>query len=560
MIFKPTGTLDIASSPSEAKGNMTRSKNLKYEQNAIAITRHGSSRPTTNVLMKAANFLIEMAGDRYAFAGTEVYKNESNIPQSKIVSALTEADWDGCVYNAFNDTTESVFATNGTDRVKVAGNVMTEWGISPPTIAPTITTGTSTGLSGNYNAKYTYLVKDGVTLIAESNPSPDASSVQALSDQKLRVTWTASSDPQVTHVRIYRTIAGGLVYFDDQDIAIGAVTVDTNTADTSLGVSAPDDHDRPPTGISVVTPPIFGGIIFMAKDNLLYHSKTKEPEYVPALNFIEVGSRSFPIKALVTLNGQLHALTAEQIYLIQGTVAGSFIAVPMSSLTGAPNKYGAVGVKGKGIYHVGADGIYLFTGTDSKITETNYEPIFPDAGGLDGIEVNGVQGVPNVKETFWIKQFQNKVYFHYSNGNVIVFNTDSLRSYYYKFDIRLTSPAIDYTNDRFICGDADKTIRVIEDPTVTTDVGNNIEWEIQSEDYTVQTDKYFPKWVKYDIDVSDASSVTGSLVVDNSVYHIHDITASRKNKRRLVDTTNGNRIAVRMNGIGKASIYAAEIA
>ncbi len=560
MLFKPTGTLDIASSSSEAKGNMTRSKNLKYEQNAIAITRHGSSRPTSNVLMKPSNFLIEMAGDRFAFAGTEVYRNESNIPQSSLVSTLTEADWDGCVYNAFNDTTERVFATNGTDRVKIAGNNMTEWGVAAPTVAPTITTGTSTGLTGSYNAKYTYLVKDGTTVIAESNPSPDATSAQSLSNQKLRVSWTASSDPQVTHVRVYRTVASGLVYFVDQDIAIGTVTVDTNTADTALGVPAPDDHDRPPTGISVVTPPLFGGIIFMAKDNLLYFSKTKEPEYVPSLNFIEVGSISFPIKALVNFNGQLHALTAEQIYLIQGTVAGSFIAVPMAALTGAPNKYGAVGVKGKGIYHVGADGIYLFTGTDSKITERTYEPIFPDAGGLEGIETNGVQGVPTVKTSFWIKQFQNKVYFHYSNGNVIVFNTDSLRSYYYKYDRALTSPAVDYTNDRFICGDFANTIRVIEDPTVTTDVGNNIDWEIQSEDYTLQTEKHFPKWVKYDIDVSDASSVTGSLVVDNSVHHIHDITASRKNKRRLVDTTNGNRIAVRLNGTGKASIFAAEIA
>jgi hypothetical protein len=559
MTFKPTGTLDLSSSSTEVKGNFTRSKNLKYEQNAIAITRHGSKRTTENQLAKKARFLIEQGGNRYSFASTFAYQNEASLSFSNMIAnALADAQWDGMKYNSFNDTTERVFCLNGTDRVKISGTTMEEWGIDAPTNAPVLGVGAGTGLTGTYNVKYTYLRKSGSTIIVESNPSDAASSGQALTNQDLDVTWTASSDPQVTHVRLYRTVPSGLVYFVDQDIAVGTVTVDTSTADTSLGTSVVTTNDRPPLG-TLVTSPLYNGIVFIAKGNLLHYSKTKQPEYFPLLNFIEVGSPSFPIKTLLTFNGALFALTTEQIWSIQGTTQGSFQAVPMQSLTGSPNQYGAVGVKGKGIYHIGEDGIYLYTGVDQKLTEQSYEPIFPDAGGQDGVNTNGVQGVPTASSTKWLIQFQNKIYFHYGNGNVIVFNTDSGRSYYHKYDLELNSPAIDYTNDRFICGDTGKYIRTIEDPTATLDIASSIAWEIQSEDYTEQTSRDFPKWMKYDVDVTNATSVTGSLIVDDVVHKAHTLTESRKPKRRLVDVTNGLRFAVRMNGTGLVKIYAATI-
>jgi len=264
--FKPTGTLNISASSTEVKGDMTRSKNLKYEQNAIAITRHGSSRPTDNVLGKQPVFLIEQGGSRYSFADTNAYKDELSLSAANIVAtSLTDnSKWDAMIYNAFNDATERVFALNGTDRIKINGTTMEEWGITPPNIIPTIAVGAGTGLTGDYNVKYTYLVKSGSTILTESNPSGEAAAAQTLSNQDLKVTWTASADPQVTHVRIYRTVAGGSVFFFDQDVAVGTVTIDTSTADTALGVSVATDHDRPPLG-TLVTFPLYNGIVFYSE-------------------------------------------------------------------------------------------------------------------------------------------------------------------------------------------------------------------------------------------------------------------------------------------------------
>ena len=90
-------------------------------------------------------------------------------------------------------------------------------------------------------------------------------------------------------------------------------------------------------------------------------------------------------------------------------------------------------------------------GKDVKISEQDLEPIFPDAGGNNGERTNDVQLVPQSTDSLWIKQFQNKIYFHYSNGNVIVKNLDNGKTWYHKYDIELSAPEIDKTNDKFFC-------------------------------------------------------------------------------------------------------------
>jgi hypothetical protein len=60
----------------------------------------------------------------------------------------------------------------------------------------------------------------GETTVAESNPSPAADYYATLSNQSLAGTVVAPTDPQVTHVRIYRSGNNGIIYYRDQDIPI----------------------------------------------------------------------------------------------------------------------------------------------------------------------------------------------------------------------------------------------------------------------------------------------------------------------------------------------------
>jgi hypothetical protein len=224
IIFTPSGTLNISADPSElpeqsngtdiVSGAMTRCKNLRLNQAGIAKTRDGTLKLNETAMSSPVWWIEEQGGTRYSFSGTGIYSDESILE-----AALTSAQWSAIQYNAFNDTALNVFALNGTDRKRIEGGEVSEWGLEAPEDAPTLSTGHGSGLTGQYRAKYTYVRKVGDVVVAESNPSPASEAVQ-LTNQSLAISFTQPDDDQVTHIRVYRTTAGGLTYSFDQEVTV----------------------------------------------------------------------------------------------------------------------------------------------------------------------------------------------------------------------------------------------------------------------------------------------------------------------------------------------------
>lgn len=557
LIFRPNGSLDVATEPhdlpqtSGAPGQilseaLARCKNLSLERKGRVSTRYGTVAYNTNPLSSPANLIVEQAGVRYAFTGAEIYRNEVQI-----AAGLTAAQWSATKYNQFNDTESQIFALNGTDRKRISDSTVYEWGIAAPTTASVLDVGASTGLTGSYNAKYTYARKVGAVVVSESNPSAAQTLPQALSNQSLEVTVASSSDPQVTHVRLYRTLANGEIYYHDQDVLVGTTVIDTNTADTSLGSAVEEDHNRPPTG-ELIAGPFYGGICFIADGNLLYYCKSKQPEYWPTANFIEIGAPQFAIQAIFDWSSGVFCATRERLWQIQGNITGAFNALPLKSLAGAPNIFGAVGIEGRGIYHVGDDGIYLYRGgLDSNITQSEFAPIFRN---------ETTAGIPGYSDsaTSWLIVYENKLYFHWGLGNVLVFNLDTERVNYHKYDERLYAPAIDRTNGRFLVADTKGLVLRIEDSDASDDNGAAIDWELESAHMTLPTRRHFPRWLKTDVDASSATTATAKLVYDGTVFQSYTLSANRETKRRLVNEGNCRRFAYRFTGTGAVTIYGAE--
>lgn len=561
MIFSPSGSLNIAADPSELpetrvgadilSGAMVRCRNLRINQLGKAVTRDGSA-VLNETAIGSISWLEVQAGVRYSFAEGSIFENESSLE-----SGMSSAAWSAIQYNAFNDPTPNIFALNGVDRKRIEDSAVSEWGIDAPTVAPVLSVGSATGLTGDYNARYTYVRKVGSVVVAESNPSPAAGSATTLTDDKLNVSVTAPTDPQVTHIRLYRTSANGLLYNFDQDIAVGSTSFVSSQGDSDLGDLLETDHDRPPLG-TVVFGPAFDGTCFILKDNLLYYCKPKQPEYWPALYFIEVGPPQFPLKSAVIHNGQIYALSGIEMFYIQGTGQNTFLPLSMRAKAGAQSALGAVAVPGKGIYHTGPDGIYLFSsGNDVKITEDSLEPLFRG---------ESVQGMPAVADmsTSWLHVYGNHLYFGYRGSgdsypkNLLVLNLDTNRICYFSYDFEIRAIATDYTNKRLLIGDADGFVRVIESKAHTDDSGTAISFEVQSKDFMLPTRKHFPRWSKYDVDASGAVSCTGALILEDAVHQTHAITGNRDTRRRLIDTGNGNRAAIRISGSGPVKIYTAE--
>jgi len=83
---------------------------------------------------------------------------------------------------------------------------------------------------------------------------------------------------------------------------------------------------------------------------------------------------------------------------------------------------------------------------------------------------------------------------------------------------------------------------------------------VQSKDYTLQTRRHFPRYVKYDVDASDADcSATGTLMLDGSAHQTHTITGDRVVTKRLIATGNGRRASIKLSGTGPVSIFATEV-
>ncbi len=231
--FSPNDFLDISTDPSELpatddgkneiSGAMRRCTNLHLDKQGIASTRNGSSKINASATDQLVPLLLlEQAGKRYLFSGTKIYHDETFIETGLIQSA-----WKAIKYNAFNSIVDNVFALNGADRKRIVGIDVEEWGLEAPTDIPVVSAGPSTGLTGDYNAQYTYVRKEGDAVVCESNPSDEAAAAVTLANQSLRIKIDRSTlDPQITHLRIYRTDVGGATYYYDQEVGISTVGAD----------------------------------------------------------------------------------------------------------------------------------------------------------------------------------------------------------------------------------------------------------------------------------------------------------------------------------------------
>ena len=558
LIFNPSGLLDINTDPSDLGESgdgrtfvsqaLTRAKNVDLISEGKSKTRKGTATNGTQ-LAKAASRIEVVGSNRYEFADTIIYRNGTSI-----ATGLNNAEWSSIQYNAFNDTTDNIFALNGTDLKRVEASSVYTWGIAAPTTDPVVSAGAAGSLSGAYLIKYTYVRKVGSVVVSESNPS-DASNSVTLSSQVLSFTFTDPTDSQVTHIRIYRTAAGGSTYKYDQEIALSVESGTSSQADSALGDTVATDHTTPPAG-QFIKGPNYNGTCFMIKDNLLYYCLPKQPEYWPATYFIEVSTLQFPGQTIVFWNGQPYYLTKKEIYFIQGTAHPAFQPIKMDAKTGCQGRQAAWAVDEDGIYHVGYDGLYLFRGgTDKKITERTLDPIFT------GTSVNGIPAASTLT-TSWLFEFKNKLYFGYQSStdtaypsNVLVMYLDSKKVVYYSYPFEIRTVQIDDYNDVFIAGCGDYYIRTLE--TGTQDSSTDISWELQSKDFTLPTRAHFPRWIKYDIEVG--GTVTGEIILDGTSLQSHTITGSRNTKRRLIATDNGERCSIKITGTGVSTVYGAEM-
>ena len=127
---------------------------------------------------------------------------------------------------------------------------------------------------------------------------------------------------------------------------------------------------------------------------------------------------------------------------------------------------------------------------------------------------------------------------------------------------------VDEKNDRMLAFDYSGYVRVLEVDTATKDVATDIDWEVQSKDFTLQTRAHFPRWAKYDIETGGGcTDAKAEILLDDTIHQTHLVIQSsvkvasydRSTRRRLIDIGNGERCSIKLSGTGPTTIYAAEM-
>lgn len=193
-----------------------------------------------------------------------------------------------------NDTRDYVelnrklYYTDGEGRPQKSedGKTFYNLGITGPSEKPIISASIAGSLNGTVQYCYTYYnEKDGT----ESQSSPYSDELQ-ISAKSVTVNYYNSTDPQVTHVRIYRMgdtlLDMFLVAEIENDESLVNVQYTDNTIDTQIIGYALTSQNNAPAFVGLQYLTEADATLFAAKENKLYYTDIGFPDYWNEFNFI----------------------------------------------------------------------------------------------------------------------------------------------------------------------------------------------------------------------------------------------------------------------------------
>lgn len=149
-------------------------------------------------------------------------------------------------------------------------------GVDPPATACKAAEGGSTGISGTFKYKITFVNRDGY----ESNPSA-ASDAVTVTSKNVSLTDIPTGDSTIAERKIYRTKGNGAVFYYVATLEDNTTTTYSDTtADTGLSSLMLDNNNIPPNCSLVYSFLTYMFYVFMDE---LWFSKATEPENVPAI-------------------------------------------------------------------------------------------------------------------------------------------------------------------------------------------------------------------------------------------------------------------------------------
>ena len=250
-------------------------------------------------------------------------------------------------------------------------------------------------VNGTYNYVYTfYNSLDGT----ESAPSPLSEDIVVSKGFVEFATPPVSSDPQVTHIRLYR-IGGNLGEFtlvDEYAHPVAGLIKDTlSDVDVEGTILESVDYNEAPTGLQFLVE-AYGSLIGAVGDKV-YYTPAGKPNAWPDTNFIDFEADVTGIG--VATNGII-VFSRYKAWVIAGTNSTTFVKYPLSGDQGC--------IEHKSI--VQWSGSIIWASTDGICTTTGATAIVGSKVKLGKIALNPVNAV----------LFDEEYYLQETDGNVLV--------------------------------------------------------------------------------------------------------------------------------------------
>ncbi len=243
------------------------------------------------------------------------------------------------------------------------GNLWYTLGIVQPTSAPGIVSISAGSMTGVYKYVYSYLdtsLGDGQP--SESNPSSAVTLDTTSGQATIRV--NNSTNPRISTIRIYRTLAGGVQLLFLKDLTNNTAggtqdTVDANGAVAQLGPTY--DNDLAPTDYPLSS--FYKGYMFLAKGTSLKWSKPLQFDSWPALQEATITFEgSDEITALVPFQDSLLIFGRHSLLVLVGE-SGQWQVSPISVNLGTYSHKTVAHIEG-GLIFLSQDGLISYPGLE----------------------------------------------------------------------------------------------------------------------------------------------------------------------------------------------------
>ena len=222
----------------------------------------------------------------------------------------------------------------------------------------------NTAVDGVVQYVYTYYNENDGT---ESQPSPISDEFTADNLQVEVGNLVASSDSQVTHLRIYR-VGGTILSFTLVEEIVYASTYMDEITDSLLSSTLLTStlNGVPPTGLRYIRN-VFGLFVGAVDDKFYFTRDLGNPNYWPATYYID-----FPdtITGIGIVASNIIVFTKYKSYVITGTNASTFVRYLLSGDQGCINHDSIVEISGQ-LMFLSTDGICMTTGSQVLVTSKN---------------------------------------------------------------------------------------------------------------------------------------------------------------------------------------------